>query len=205
MDPRIQEWAEQLGDDLPWESVGEIEDFPADSFDELGEQVSKNRLALGLNFTLANRLALQGLHGGGFAFGMATLSYVPHLTSIALIIASFVLSNWLLLIGIPFVFVGDFFGNPYNPVGMGGVILLAAVVAGIGWFLDESVLTIMPVLFLVGYAAKQLLYGWNRSRLAEVALSSEAVFLHLYHAGMLGVEDHSTGRTYLRTEQHVGI
>lgn len=187
MKAEIEELEEQLGDDLPWMSVSAIENFPAASFEEVCDRVEQGQLQLGIDFSLANKLAFQGFYGQGYSLLMAALAWGPYLLAIAFVVAAIGTSQWLLLLGAPVVIAGYLLGNPYNPMSV-GIALLGSVAGAIwAWSADRPTLAVVVASFLVTYALNQFIYRMNQSQLHEVVLSSELIFLHLYHDGLLGL------------------
>ncbi|MFB6212693.1 MAG: hypothetical protein ABEI53_02690 [Candidatus Magasanikbacteria bacterium] len=196
----IEVLEDMLGDELPWESISDVKDFPVETFEELQQNVKDRKLELGIDFTISNKLAFQSLYGKMYGVSMATLGYLPLYLSGSFILLSITLSKWVLLIGIPFVFLGDYLGNPYNPYN--NIFVLSSIfIVSVTLLIANHFYVAAAILSaFVTYGSKQFIYKYNQSKLKDIALSSEHVLLHLYHDGLLTLRDSETGETTYHME-----
>ena len=95
---------------LPIQTVSQLEDFPFKSYSEFLEAHSSGQAQLLTRFDSEASEVLGTSKQRAFFF---FLTNAPILVAIAILILSFILWNFWLLLGIPLAFIGIFFSSPF--------------------------------------------------------------------------------------------
>ncbi len=192
----VVELEQRIENDLQWQRIEDIPEFPAKNFAELRKRVTLGELSLGIDYTVSNQLA-QWLYGRKYTLGFMALAWFPYFAVALAIILAIALKSFAWLVAVPIVFVAELGSNPYNPLKpFLNLVLLLSVVLFIGATITGSTLTAgLSAFFAAPFLANRTLYKRNQEKLRQVALNSEKVLIYLYQLGKLGVMD-SSGKTH---------
>jgi hypothetical protein len=190
---------ERIQNDLRWQRIEDVPEFPAKNFAELRKRVTLGELSLGIDYTVANQLA-QWLYGRKYTLGFMALAWFPYLAMALAITLAVALKSFAWLVAVPIVFVGELGSNPHILRSVlktfFNLALVLSVLVFIGAAIMGSTLTAgLAAFFAAPFLANRIFYNRNKEKLRQVALNSEKVLIYLYQLGKLGVMD-STGKTY---------
>ncbi|MBI1750008.1 MAG: hypothetical protein HY234_12705 [Acidobacteria bacterium] len=105
---------ERIQNDLRWQRIEDVPEFPAKNFAELRKRVTLGELSLGIDYTVANQLA-QWFYGRKYTLGFMALAWFPYSAMALAIILAIALRSFAWLGALPIVLVAEFGSNPHIP------------------------------------------------------------------------------------------
>jgi hypothetical protein len=194
---QIKHFEEKISSDLKWNTVGEIPDFPLNTFEDVKNRVGAKEYTVGIDFTTSNQLA-EWLYGRGYHYFYLLLASTPIIVCIISLVLAFTLKNYWLLAGIFLGFSGQLMSNPYNPSKQiwKSINFLLFLVFAYSVFWGKDTLAYLLAFFVFPFFINSSLYRMNQNKLKKVALDSENIFIYLYQIGKLGLKDNSSQVTH---------
>jgi len=188
---------EQITPKLKWNKIGDIPNFPLNSFEDVKRRVEANQFGIGIDFTTSNELA-QWLYGSGYKLFFLLLASTLHIVVITSFVLAFILGNYWLLAGVVLGFAGYFLSNPYNPSKKfwKPIASLLFLVFAYGLWQDKETMTYLSAFFVFPFFINSFLYSMNQSKLKAVAMNSENIFIYLYQIEKLYLRDNSNKQMY---------
>lgn len=193
----IKYFEEKIADDLKWDKIGDIPDFPFVNFDETKHDIIKGKFSLGIDFTISNQLA-RWIYGKKYGVFFLILAATPVIVAIFSITLAFVLSNYYLLLGVVLGFAGQFLSNPYNPIKnlFNSVVVVLFLVFLFSFWQGKETVTYLSAFFVFPFIINSYLYRMNQKKLENIALQSEKIFIYLFQNNKLSLRNNETGQTY---------
>src|SRR3989338_4358421 len=193
---------EQITPKLKWNKIGDIPNFPLNSFEDVKRRVEANQFGIGIDFTTSNEFG-QWLYGGGHKLFFLLLASTPIIVAILSLVLAFVLGNYWLLIGVVLGFAGQFLSNPYNPSKKiwKPIVGLLFLVFVYGLWQSKETMTYLSAFFIFPFFINSFVYSMNQDKLKAVATQSEKIFIFLYQNGKLGLKDNSNEQMYWHREK----
>lgn len=193
----LSEIEKEINPELKWEQIGQIPNFPAQSFHELKRSIESETLKIATDFQISNRLATW-LYGKTYAIFFILLSWLPYIVSIISLVLAFILKNFWLSLGLPLGISSIFFANPYNPLKNLLTILawLSVIVFGWGLWYENDTFIYLPMFFSIPFFITRFTYNLNQQKLITTAMKSEKLLIYLYQTHNLYLMDTASQKIY---------
>jgi hypothetical protein len=193
----IEQFESEISNELKWNNVENIPNFPMDSFTELQNAISNKTYSVGVDFTTANQLS-SWIFGKVYTVLYFILTWVPYIVIAASIVLAIALNNYWMIIGIALAFFGMLFSNPYNPAksfwSFISVVIFCVFVYGV---LNKSeTIALLSAFFVVPFFTNSYLYKSNSYRVRKLALSSEKVFIYLFQNDKMYLRNNATNKIH---------
>lgn len=190
----IYRYEELISSELEWNSISEIPDFPLKDFQSLIEGILNKSFSLGIDYTMAREEApLFYSRNKDKLLSILLVWLSTFLIPILLIILTFMLNNYWLLLGIILSFSASFLSSPYN-----GYRDFGALLAGLLCFFciytliqNQDTALYLSLSFIIPFVSNIV---WNRSswnKLKEVVLNSEKIFIYFYQQHKIFLNDNT--------------
>jgi len=180
--------------------VEELKHFPFKNFHEFKKACLEGIIQIGVDRGLAFRWAQGGLYVPKFLSAQTLfLSWLPFLAGIGFIVYAIMSKSWLLLLGLPVLFIGFFFFHPgwARIFGFVWLIVIALIFILFFWALfsgKPGLLAITAVLLVTWYAEKTA-YEKAVNSLIIVAAEHEDLLCLLWENKALNIRFYN-GNTY---------
>ena len=195
----IYRFEELIAPELRWNSISEIPDFPLKDFKSLIEVILSKSFSLGIDYTMAKIEAPLFYSRNKDKLLSILLSWLStFLIPIFLIILTFMLNNYWLLVGIILSFSASVLSSPYNQHRDFGTLMAGLLCFFCIYTLTQNQDTAfyLSLSFIIPFVSNIF---WNRSswnKLKEVVLSSEKIFIYFYQQHKLFLHDNSNKKFY---------
>lgn len=172
------------------QSIGQLNNFPFKSLEDIKAAHSKKKISFGSNYN-GEFLEVIGT-GADNIIHMMWLTF-PFLIAAADIVLAIIFKNWILLLGIPFALVGFFSSSPFNPMkntisGLGGLMFFCS------FFFFNWTWSVIIGSLLFSQIFAMTAREHYRTVIEERAFHSETFFCFLYRDGHIVIKDTKTNK-----------
>ena len=182
---------------VQWSCVGDIPDFPVESFEELQAVVSEKKYRLGVDSLAAARWS-ERLASGYRKLGVNLLSVLLIAAAAASVITALWTRDYWLLAAIPIMAASFYFSDPSSRIAtwvtVGGAV---SVVAFFNLLLNGLIDAATLVAYAgLTFAAVRAAAFINNSSFRRALMSDEALFVIAYQNGACSVRKGKDGMVY---------
>jgi len=176
--------------------ISDLSNFPYQSFEQLQQAARTQKIAMGVDQTVAREWMAQGKDSPKlWRFISLLLHFVPHIVFLATIITPILMGKPIVILVVIPLFLTFSFLVPTSPLkGMVSIacyILLAVFIAGL--LLGNITLAFIVVPFLTIWIMSKLLYNLSVSQMRNRALKDEELFCLLYKHRAINILFNDTG------------
>lgn len=179
----------KLREVIGYGNIGELPGIPVASWDVLSQQMRSGRYILAVD-TSAGPFADQFARGWS-RFLRLVIVTLPITNAVVLLVATFLLSNYWLLLGIPLLFVAQLLAPPVAVRGAGSVVL-ASILILLCIFGPEIAKWIAGSM-LAQFLSRKCWYRSNATVLRNQATTDEAAFVFLFSKRICSLIDTQSG------------